>query len=316
MNVEHVRALRDLSLRVFFLNLASSAPEVDGAPSVLLRDYNQLIPGDVLVMAEPVANILSKFRTDGLVKICHNQNPYYTFLSYGTAEDYRAAGVSDLLCCTHFTRDQLSDFGFDQPMHVVRPFIDVRYDVSAEALTPSTFAARGLTLAYMPRKRGLEGKFIIGALRSRHPRHADIRLVKIEDMDRNAVADALKSSQVFLSLSQIEGLGLPPLEAMRAGALVCGFHGGGGQEYATDANGHWFEDGDLMGIVDRLADIFDRIKAGDYLVEMRRNAYETAGEFSRENFLTQLEAAWRAILGDRYEDYVVPERERWSGGPV
>jgi hypothetical protein len=267
-------------------------------------------------MPEPTANTLSRFTTSGMRRIVHNQNPYYTFLSYGTSRDYHAAEVSDLLCCTYFTRDRLRDFGFAQPMHVVRPFIDARYDVGAEALTPEALSARGLTLAYMPRKRGVEGKFLIGALRSRHPRHADIRLLKIEDLSREEVAETLKRTQVFLALSQIEGLGLPPLEAMRAGALVCGFHGGGGQEYATSENGHWFDDGDLMGVVDRLAELFDRIKAGDHLAPMRRAAYETAGQFSRANFLTQLEAAWRAILGDAYEDYVVPERERWTGGPT
>jgi len=43
------------------------------------------------------------------------------------------------------------------------------------------------------------------------------------------VADILRSSRVFLSFSQREGFGLPPLEALACGCAVVGYHGFGGR---------------------------------------------------------------------------------------
>ncbi len=55
-------------------------------------------------------------------------------------------------------------------------------------------------------------------------------------------------------MSHREGFGLPPVEAMSAGALVVGFHGGGGLDYATPRNGFWRSEGDLVGCADALAE--------------------------------------------------------------
>lgn len=38
-------------------------------------------------------------------------------------------------------------------------------------------------------------------------------------------------SRIFLSFSDLEGLGLPPIEAALCGNYVIGYHGGGGREY-------------------------------------------------------------------------------------
>ena len=53
-------------------------------------------------------------------------------------------------------------------------------------------------------------------------------------------------SAVFLSTCYYEGFNLPPLEAMSCAALVVGFHGYGGLEYATPDNGLWCAQGDLQ----------------------------------------------------------------------
>jgi glycosyltransferase involved in cell wall biosynthesis len=58
---------------------------------------------------------------------------------------------------------------------------------------------------------------------------------------------------VVLSLPYLESFGLVPLEAMASGAIVVGFHGYGGQEYATAKNGFWFPSDYLEETADAIA---------------------------------------------------------------
>jgi glycosyltransferase involved in cell wall biosynthesis len=110
---------------------------------------------------------------------------------------------------------------------------------------------------------------------------------------------------VFASLSQYEGLGLPPLEAMAAGALVCGFDGQGGQEYATPDNGFWVADGDLEGFAHAVAKALD-LPAED--AQMRvLNGQATVSRFTESRFEQELELAWRALLGDQSERFMLPQ---------
>jgi glycosyltransferase involved in cell wall biosynthesis len=120
-------------------------------------------------------------------------------------------------------------------------------------------------------------------------------------MSRPQVAQTLAESQVFVSLSKDEGLGLPPLEAMAAGCLVAGFTGGGGQEFATPANGLWVGEAQLP----ELALAIGRLLAMDVLQQAARvqAGQATAALFSDANFDAQLNAAWYQLLGDAAAAY-------------
>ena len=71
-------------------------------------------------------------------------------------------------------------------------------------------------------------------------------------MDEAQVARLLGESEILLSLSQRESLGLVPLEAMSCGCLVAGFHGQGGLEYTSLGNGFWFGSDDELGVAEAL----------------------------------------------------------------
>jgi glycosyltransferase involved in cell wall biosynthesis len=100
-------------------------------------------------------------------------------------------------------------------------------------------------------------------------------------------------TSIFLSLSHREGFGLPPLEAMAHRALVVGFDGGGGKEYASPRNGLWLAEGDLAGCAAALADavrmVHDkRREVADKLTHGRA----TAAAYSMENMRERLLAFW------------------------
>jgi hypothetical protein len=53
----------------------------------------------------------------------------------------------------------------------------------------------------------------------------------LQGLSEAEMAETLGRSQIFVSLLELEGFGLPPLEAAFAGNTVIGYHGQGGREY-------------------------------------------------------------------------------------
>ena len=101
-------------------------------------------------------------------------------------------------------------------------------------------------IAYMTRRRGEESAQVLKLLELRGVLD-DWEVVAIHGKTETEVADLLRSSQVFLSFSQLEGFGLPPLEALACGCLVVGFHGFGGRELFRPPFAVPVEDADVVG---------------------------------------------------------------------
>jgi len=81
------------------------------------------------------------------------------------------------------------------------------------------------TVAIMPRKNPEFAEVVKSAL------PPGSRLITIDKMNEETVAEILKRTDVFVTISITESIGLPPLEAMHAGCVVCGFPGLGGYEF-------------------------------------------------------------------------------------
>jgi predicted O-methyltransferase YrrM len=81
------------------------------------------------------------------------------------------------------------------------------------------------TVVVMGRKNPEFVKTIVNAL------PPSSRLISIDNMCEEAVAELLKRTDVFVPISTQESIGLPPLEAMCANCVVCGFPGVGGYEF-------------------------------------------------------------------------------------
>jgi glycosyltransferase involved in cell wall biosynthesis len=103
--------------------------------------------------------------------------------------------------------------------------------------------------------------------------------------------------EIFLATGEREGLGLPPLEALATGALVAGFHGGGGKAYATPQNGDWFDDDRHVEVAEALISLIDRLNAGETFEARKAAGFAAAAGFSRANFEAQLAATWAALVG-------------------
>ena len=126
---------------------------------------------------------------------------------------------------------------------------------------------------------------------------------------RPACAAVMAESALFASFSYLEGLGLPPQEAMASGCLVgClvgGFDGHGGRDDASADNGRWVAEGDHEGFADALAALLDDwVGDGDAAQRRIDAGLATAATYSQARFEQELLAAWRAITGPRWGDYL------------
>ncbi|MGE0724806.1 MAG: glycosyltransferase [Alphaproteobacteria bacterium] len=224
-------------------------------------------------------------RTARRIVFC--QNHYYAAVLVDAVGDWRAFGVEQVLCSSRPIAEFVNT-RFRWPAPVVVPCV----------VDPTRFLPRpkSLSVAFMPQKRPVEAALIRLGLSERHPRHADVAFRRLERASQDEVSSALGEAAVFLSLAHHEGLGLAALEAMAAEALVVGFHGGGGRDYASDANGSWAEDGEVDRCVDLLADALDRFKAGDPSVQAMRSAGRaTVARYSGAAMEEALVGFWRAI---------------------
>lgn len=162
--------------------------------------------------------------------------------------------------------------------HRAVPVIPYMIDATLFRPEPKT-----LSIAYMPRKLPKLADYIRNAFQHRYPDLAKVEWIAIEGRSEAEAAALLRRAGVFLSLSHQEGFGLPPIEAMAAGCLVAGFHGGGGREYATACNGLWFEPDQLLECADGLATLVRGLEAGSgFTTEMRRQGAMTAEHYSPE----------------------------------
>ncbi|HJQ41744.1 MAG TPA: glycosyltransferase [Jatrophihabitantaceae bacterium] len=110
------------------------------------------------------------------------------------------------------------------------PHLDVQ--VLRPGIDPSVFfpGTSKRQIAYSPRKRYPAVRQVIGLLRERGALDG-WQLAPIVGMNETRVAATLRESALFLSFSEREGLGLPPLEALASGCQVIGFTGVGGREF-------------------------------------------------------------------------------------
>lgn len=84
-------------------------------------------------------------------------------------------------------------------------------------------------VCYMPRRLGKHSKLVMFLLKRKLP--ASWKIVSIDGLDENGVCDILGRSKIFLSFSELEGWGMPPVEAALSGCQIVGYTGEGGKEY-------------------------------------------------------------------------------------
>lgn len=83
-------------------------------------------------------------------------------------------------------------------------------------------------ITYMPRKLSKHSELVLFFLRNKLTKNWKIK--SIHNLKEKKVYEYLLKSKIFLSFTQFEGLGMPPIEAALAGNKIIGYTGEGGKE--------------------------------------------------------------------------------------
>ena len=107
-------------------------------------------------------------------------------------------------------------------------------------------------ITYMPRKLPTHSNLVIFFLKKNLPK--SWKILPIKDMTHKNVIQSLKKSKVFLSFSNLEGFGLPPIEAASLGNMVIGYTGEGGDEDWKFPIFKKVEQGNILNFVKKIED--------------------------------------------------------------
>lgn len=100
-------------------------------------------------------------------------------------------------------------------------------------------------IAYMPRKSLEDSLHVITLIKARGLLK-EWTFYPIEGVSEAEVSQIMRESALFLSFSEREGFGMPPVEAMACGCVVIGYHGQGGKEYLKRPYAYPIDAGDLV----------------------------------------------------------------------
>lgn len=237
-------------------------------------------PDDIVVMNEIVDDVALNFLRIPARKQIFCQNQFYVFGRHLGLRDHAELGIEQVYCSSQSIRDFFRSVYNQGDLDVV-PY----------AIDPTLFrpADKRLQIAYVPRKLPFEAEFIRTAFQKKFPAWRSVPWVAIEGQSERATAETLAQSAVFVALGHRDSFGLPAVEAMSAGCLVVGFHGTGGLEFTTPANGMWFHGDQLLECVDALAIAVQGVERGDaWVPAMVAAGRQTAARYSLDATRTAL----------------------------
>jgi hypothetical protein len=290
MILRHVETLRDLGFDAYaYTGRVNQSPWWFEHRAPVLVEEPLSPDRDILVLPDDGETVLKQFAARTYRVFVFVQNPYlYAAKGMGVVAQYPAERFPGFLTVSAGTEALLKRLYPSAVVDKVRAFADER------VFRPG--ASREHAVALVPRKRKLEAEMIGAFFRGLHPEHAGLPWRAIPDSSERDVAAAFADSSVFLSLSRLESVGMTPLEAMASGALVAGFTGLGGREYASPDNGFWVEEDDCVAAADAVARACDLARRGGPELTRRLEAgYETARAWSYAAFRTELEETWMRL---------------------
>jgi hypothetical protein len=251
-----VHGMRDFRCSWF----KNDTPVVDADGLVVNADRDLLVIPDVY--GPRMASI-----APGIPRVALIQNPYLFLSAF-------PLGSRDFLLDTGypFLGAVVVSADSDLLLRCLFPSTPIRRVVPA--IDPGLFRPDGpkdRAIAFMSRKRRGAVATVLAML-SLQGLLDGWELVEIDAARESDVARELARASVFLSFSDLEGLGLPPLEALASGCLVIGFDGHGGREYFDPEVAFPVDEGNLAEYARTVKMVLSRLARDSDAFTERRDA--------------------------------------------
>lgn len=276
---DHVEILNNNNFNAFIVHNQSNynydwsnhrnIPTIYATPELKLRD------DDTVVISEENLRFLKQATSTRARKIVFCQNHFYIFKTLKFEEYSSFLSVDNIIASSN----QIKNF-YEQIFKI--PDIPlIPYSIPHEKFYPEQ---KKPIISYMPRKRPLESDFIKNLFMITSANNSLFTWKEIDMLNEESTASIMRESAIFLSLSRLEGFGLPPLEAMACGCLVVGFHGWGGLDFANKSNGLWCDEDNLVQCVEKLSLATDLVKTNSKTYStIISNAVNTASRYTKDN---------------------------------
>ncbi|HWG75645.1 MAG TPA: hypothetical protein VN660_02510 [Steroidobacteraceae bacterium] len=212
---------------------------------------------DFLVISEVWAALAKKFCVPaGLRYAIFVQNGYLAHQDAGFGRDVLSEAYRRANLVLSISEDTTA------VTRLLYPFLEDRQILRLTLSVPPMFSpgVKQRLIAYMPRKLREHAQRV--RLYLEQLLQNGWQLQAIDGVGEEEVAAALARSSIFLSFSELEGYGLPPLEAALAGNLVVGYTGQGGREFFAPPLFRPVENGDFLSYVAEVQRAIVDVEAG------------------------------------------------------
>lgn len=244
----------------------------------------QLSGDDIIVCPELTPYDGLKF--SGCKRVLFAQNWWqlydHRFHQDDFGKSYKQMGYDHVMYCGDYIRQKL-DKEPNENLYKVRNYID---QVAFHAAPDQRI--KGSVLALYRKQRPLIDK-VVEELKA-----LNIEVKLVEGLTQEQIIREYQQADIFFASGFPEGFGLPPLEAMKCGAAVVGYTGGGASEFMIDGETALVvDDGDYYSAAKKIGEILK----DDELREYIRHAGQVAAEqFTKEYTKKQLQAFYEALL--------------------
>ena len=135
-------------------------------------------------------------------------------------------------------------------------------------------------ITYMPRKLPEHSNLLLFYLKNLLPKNWKILpLINVSD---KKLIKSLSISKIFLSFSNFEGMGLPPIEAALSGNKVIGYVGGGGSEYWKKPIFTKVENGEIEDFAKKIITNIKTYKT-NWIKETKKNRLILSENYSKKS---------------------------------
>lgn len=309
---------------------------VEHAAFAFERAGEHLKPDDVLVLPEVVlCDSLARCDSWRCRIAVNNQNGFYG-IRYGPPRRWCGRRIEFAIANAPLVADLCHRF-YSLPRS--RVFL-VPYWMDRLPFAPpaATDPPPELAVGFMPRKLPEVNALVREVVSRTHP---DVPWIKIDGLPEAEVAAKLRRLAVFFAAQDIEGFGMPAIEAMACGCVVAGFPGTGAfpHPYAAPQNGFWAPDRDVRAAANAVCRAIDLVKTGGAELEAyrwpvritltlftREAAHDALSELAKvvaeRNYASRSDDNFKAaVLGWRHEPAVLrllyeSNRLGWPGRVV